>query len=155
MAGRGIFATHPALEIWYYRLLGAKIGKNVRIDRHARLGEFDLITIGDGCRIDNTLVRGFCVEREGYFRLEPIVIEDNAIINTYTQISPGSTITKGAVYGPHSSSLEPPSPPECATSNKQSIPEAHWALQVFVGLPVIASVTFISCKLSPHSLGNI
>ncbi|ESK93312.1 amp-dependent synthetase and ligase [Moniliophthora roreri MCA 2997] len=144
MAGRGVFAIHPELELWYYRLLGAKIGRNVRIDSHARLGEFDLITIGDGCRIDNALVRGFCVEREGYFRLAPIVIEGNVVVNTYTQISPGSTISKGAVYGPHSSSLEPPSPPECAASNKQSISEAHWALQVFVGLPIIAAVTFIS-----------
>ncbi|KAJ8081882.1 putative NRPS-like protein biosynthetic cluster [Marasmius tenuissimus] len=144
IAGRGIFGAHPSLEILYYRLLGAKIGDNVKIDEHALLGEFDLITIHNDCRIDKALIRGFCVERGGCFRLAPIVLGRGAVVNTYTQISPGSTIAEGSVYGPHSSSLEPPSPPQHAAYNKQSIPVLHWFLQVAVAWPIIVVITFIS-----------
>ncbi|KAL0579004.1 hypothetical protein V5O48_002999 [Marasmius crinis-equi] len=144
LAGRGVFAFHPSLQILYYRLLGASIGKNVKIDERAQLGEFDLITIQDNCRIDNVLIRGFCVERGGCFRLAPIVLQRNAVVNTYTQISPGTTVAEGAVYGPHSSTLEPPSPPQFAAYNKQSIPVLHWALQLTVAWPIIIAATFIS-----------
>lgn len=47
ICGRGIFAWSPAMISTYYRLLGAKIGKNVKISDHAHLGEADLIEIGD------------------------------------------------------------------------------------------------------------
>ncbi|KAJ7754903.1 hypothetical protein B0H14DRAFT_2635351 [Mycena olivaceomarginata] len=110
IAGRGIFAMHPSLEILYYRLLGARVGRNVRIDKCARLGEYDLLTFCDGCRVHTALVRGFAVEREGYFRLDKVVIGEKAVVNTFTQIVPGARIPNGAVYGPHASSRDSPSP---------------------------------------------
>src|SRR5262249_25798972 len=61
-AGKGLFALHPSLTILYYRLLGAKIGKNVFIDPKTKLGEYDMLTFQDGCRIDKSHIRGFCVE---------------------------------------------------------------------------------------------
>ncbi|KAF9254935.1 acetyl-CoA synthetase-like protein [Marasmius fiardii PR-910] len=144
-AGRGVFGWNAELEILYYRLLGAKIGQGVSIDRRAQLGEFDLITLEDGCSIDHALVRGFCVERDGLFRLAPIVIGRNASINTMTQITPGSTISKNSVYGPQSSSnTEEPSPSEFSDYNRKSIAEPHWALQYFVAWPIIAIVNFVS-----------
>ncbi|KAF9068413.1 AMP-dependent synthetase and ligase [Rhodocollybia butyracea] len=143
-AGRGIFAMHPELNKLYYRLLGARIGKNVSISKHARLGEFDLLTLQDDCRIDSAVVRGFCVEREGYFRLEPIVIGRRAVINSYTQISPGAVIPDLAVYGPHTSSLEKPSPTGFAAYNRTSFLEPHWLLKCLVAWPIIGFVTFVS-----------
>ncbi|KAJ3868476.1 acetyl-CoA synthetase-like protein [Lentinula novae-zelandiae] len=143
-AGRGIFAMHPELNKLYYRLLGAHIGKDVSISKHAHLGEFDLLTLEDGCRIDSSLVRGFCVEREGYFRLAPITIGRRAVVNSYTQISPGAVIPEGSVYGPHASSHESPSPPSYAAYNRTLFMEPNWPLKFFVAWPIIVAVTFVS-----------
>ncbi|KAJ7263785.1 acetyl-CoA synthetase-like protein [Mycena rebaudengoi] len=143
-AGRGIFSMHPSLEILYYRLLGARIGKNVRIDNQARLGEFDLLTFRDGCIVDSALVRGFCVEREGYFTLDRIDIGRNAVINTYTQLSPGTVIPSSTVYGPHASSHDSPSPAGFAASNRTLIFEPRLMLKIFVAWPVISLVYFAS-----------
>ncbi|KAF8997871.1 AMP-dependent synthetase and ligase [Cyathus striatus] len=107
-------------------------------------GEYDLLNIGDGCRIDAALVRGFCVERDGHFRLDNIVIGRGTTINTYTQISPGAVIPDGLVYGPHASSHDAPSPPSFSAYNRTLIAKPHWALQLFVAWPVILLVTVIS-----------
>lgn len=143
-AGRGIFAAHPSLINLYCRLLGAKVGRNVRIDNTAILGEYDLLTFEDGCRVDKALVRGFCVEREGNFRLAHIVIGKNATINTYTQIAPGATIPEGTVFGPHASSHEQPSPESFVKYNRTKFRQPHILLRLFVGLPIIFVVVFIS-----------
>lgn len=137
---------HPELSKLYYRLLGARIGKNVYISQNARLGEFDLLTLEDDCRIDSSLVRGFCVDREGYFRLEPIVIGRRAVINSYTQISPGAVIPEDSVYGPHASSFDAPSPADYAAYNRTSFLQPHWLLKLFVAWPIILIVTFASCE---------
>ncbi|KAJ7780297.1 AMP-dependent synthetase and ligase [Mycena maculata] len=144
IAGRGIFSMHPSLEILYFRLLGARIGRNVRIEKGAKLGEYDLLTFRDGCRVDTALIRGFCVEREGYFRLDNIVIGEKAIINTFTQISPGAVINPSTVYGPHASSRDPPSPRAYAAFNRTLIQEPSSWLKLFVAYPVMIVVYFIS-----------
>ncbi|KAF5361772.1 hypothetical protein D9756_002164 [Leucocoprinus leucothites] len=143
-SGKGLFALHPTLTVFYYRLLGAKIGANVSIDPKARLGEYDLLTIHDGCRIDRSHIRPFCVEREGFFRLQAITLGRCAVINTYTTISPGSCIPDSAVYGPHASSHEPPAPKSYAAYNRGLCPKLHWLLQLLVAGPIIALVLAIS-----------
>ncbi|KAH9913311.1 acetyl-CoA synthetase-like protein [Epithele typhae] len=142
--GRGVFAAHPSTEILYYRLLGARIGKDVYIDPKARLGEFDLLTLHTGCRIDNSLVRGFCVERDGYFTLDRIVIGRGATVNTYTQLAPGTVIPDGSTYGPHSSSHDGPAPNDFSQYNRGAFRQPHWALKVFVAAPIIFLVKFAS-----------
>ncbi|PFH50931.1 hypothetical protein AMATHDRAFT_143766 [Amanita thiersii Skay4041] len=143
-AGRGVFSVHPSLEILYYRLLGARVGKNVHIDKKAKLGEYDLLTFKDGCRVDASLVRGFCVERDGYFRLDRITIGRHAVINTYTGVSPGTDIADGTVYGPHAASHDSPSPRSYGGYNRTSVAKPHWLLQVLVGWPIIFVVFFSS-----------
>ncbi|TBU29893.1 acetyl-CoA synthetase-like protein [Dichomitus squalens] len=142
--GRGIFSGHPYLEVLYLRLLGARVSWNVVIDSNATLGEYDLLTFHDGCRIDNALVRGFCIERDGFFRLEPIVIGRGAVVNTYTQIAPGATVPDGAVYGPHASSYDAPSPPSHAQYGRSAVPSPHWAPRIFFAYPVIIIVKIVS-----------
>ncbi|KAJ7708845.1 acetyl-CoA synthetase-like protein [Mycena rosella] len=144
IAGRGIFSMHPTLEVLYYRLLGAHIGRNVHIEKDAKLSEYDLLTFRDGCRVDTALIRGFCVEREGYFRLDKIVIGEKAIINTFTQISPGAVIADRTVYGPHASSRDSPSPRSYAAFNRTLIQEPSTWLKVFVAWPVMFLVYFVS-----------
>lgn len=139
---------HPSLSIFYYRLLGAKVGKNVYIDPKAKLGEYDLLTLHDGCRLDRSHIRGFCVEREGSFRLDNVAIGRCAVINTYTTIAPGAVIPDSAVYGPHSSSHDLPSPKSYAAYNRTLFPEPHWVLQTFVAWPLISLVIAIARECS-------
>ena len=139
---------HPSLSLVYYRLLGAKIGRDVYLDLKVRLYECDLIELKDGCRIDTPSLRGFCVERDGYFRLAPVTIGKKAFINTYTYVSPGAQIPDSEVYGPHASSHDDPSPKSYAAYNKTLQKEPILLLRLLVGWPIIATVTFVSCKLS-------
>jgi acetyltransferase-like isoleucine patch superfamily enzyme len=155
-AGRGIFSMHPALEILYFRLLGAKIGSNVTIMKSAKLAEFDLLTIGDDVRIDsNVVMRGFCVERDGYFRLDPIQLGRGSVINTYTQVIPGAVVDDGAVYGPHASTNEGPSAPEYAMFNRSYREDPNAFLKYFVAWPICMLVFIASCMF-PYCviLGN-
>ena len=150
-SGKGIFSMHPSLTVLYYRLLGAKIGANVSIDSKAKLGEYDLLTIHDGCRIDRSHIRPFCVEREGFFRLQGITLGRCVVINTYTTIAPGACIPDSAVYGPHASSHDQPTPKSYAAYNHTLCPKLHWLLQLLVSGPIITLVLAISCKSRPFS----
>ena len=125
-------------------MLGARIGKNVIIDPNAVLGEFDLLDIQDDCRIDTSQIRGFCVERNGFFQLDYINIRQEVVVNTYTVICPGAVIPDGSVYGPHASSNDEPSPASYAAYNRTLIPLPHWFLTIFVAWPIISMVWIIS-----------
>lgn len=154
--GKGIFSAHHSLEILYYRMLGARIGKNVKIGADAILGEFDLLNLQDECKIDTSQVRGFSVETDGHFRLDYINIGRKAVINTYTVVSPGATLSDGTVLGPHASSHDGPSPSSYAAYNRTLIPQPNWLLMVFVAWPIIIVVWVISrastCFCSGYSL---
>ena len=142
-AGKGLFSLTPSLTKTYYRLLGMSIGSDVYIDKYAKLGEYDLITIHDGARIDKSLVRAFCVERESQFRLEPIIIGRDCVVNTFTQISPGARLADGTVWGPQSSSHEEPSSDAYAAYNRNAAPRPSMWLIAFLGVPIIMLVKLI------------
>lgn len=44
LCGRGVFRYNSATLCFYYRMLGARIGKKVAIDHRAKLAEFDLVS---------------------------------------------------------------------------------------------------------------
>jgi hypothetical protein len=111
-----------------------------------RLYECDLLTLQDGCRLDAQTLRGFCVERDGYFRLAPVTIGIQAVVNVYTNISPGASIADGAVYGPHASSYENPSEKSYAAYNRTLLSDPSLPLRILIAWPIISIVTFISCK---------
>jgi hypothetical protein len=52
ICGRGAFAWFDGGLSTYYRLLGATIGSNVSINAHTKIGEPDLIEIGDNVVLD-------------------------------------------------------------------------------------------------------
>ncbi len=65
--GKGVFRDDlpiigPHLVRLYYVLMGASIGRRVKIHRDAKLGQADLLTIGDDVCIDNAVVRPFSIE---------------------------------------------------------------------------------------------
>ncbi|CAO1633923.1 unnamed protein product [Parajaminaea phylloscopi] len=144
VAGKGLFNLTPSLQKTYYRLLGMSIGSDVIIDKWTKLGEYDLLTVHDGARLDKSLIRGFCVERDGYFRLEPIVIGRDCVVNTFTQISPGARLADGTVWGPQASSHEEPSSDAYAAYNRSAGPQPHKALIWFIGVPIIVLVKLVS-----------
>ena len=144
-AGRGVFAMHPALLRVYMRLLGARVGSNVQVSDQARFGEYDLLELGDNCQIDRALVRGFCVERDGYFRLGRISIGHNAVINTYTQLAPGTVVMDGQVLGPHASSYDSPSSPIYSNYNRAAVPRPQ-GLFTWVAIYIFLTLfKFVTC----------
>lgn len=52
VCGKGFFKNYNWSRVLFYRLLGAKIGKNVTLVPSAKLGEYDLIEIGDNVTLD-------------------------------------------------------------------------------------------------------
>ncbi|KAH9479272.1 putative NRPS-like protein biosynthetic cluster [Psilocybe cubensis] len=144
ISGRGIFALHPSLTTLYYRLLGAKIGKDVHIDEDTKLFECDLLDLRDGCRLQTSTIRGFAVERNGYFTLAPVTIGRKAFVNQYTHIAPGSLIDDGSVYGPHASSYDDPSPRSYAAYNGTLLAKPSLILQMLIAWPIILIVVFLS-----------
>ena len=89
----------------YYTLLGAKIGKNVKISKSAVLDEPDLLTIGDGAWIDAANVRPFTLEAK-HFRLLPIKLGKNCVIGPKCYIGAGADINDDVCLGPLCSSHE-------------------------------------------------
>ncbi|KAH8833365.1 AMP-dependent synthetase and ligase [Flagelloscypha sp. PMI_526] len=140
LSGRGIFSAHPKLERMYYRLLGTRIGRDVEIDKSATLGEYDLLTIEDGARLDKCVMRAFCVEREGCIRLDPIIVGRGAVINTYTHLSPGSRIPENSVLGPHASTHEPPAPKSFAAYNRTTFEQPWSILKMLIAWPIFLGV---------------
>jgi hypothetical protein len=125
------------------------------MDKGARLGKYDLLTFCDGCRVNTVLVRGFVVEHEGYFRLDKVVIGEKAVVNTFTQIAPGARIPNGAVYGPHVSSRDSPSPRSYAVFNRTLLNESSFWLKLFVAWLVMFAVCFVSCMSALPSLNSL
>jgi hypothetical protein len=65
--GKGVFRDDlpiigSTLVRLYYEMMGATIGKNVKIHKDASIGQADLLTIGDDVVIDNATVRPFSID---------------------------------------------------------------------------------------------
>jgi len=149
IAGKGVFRDDlpiigSQLVRFYYVLMGASIGNNVKIHKDARLGQADLLTIGDDVCIDNAQVRPFTVE-EGHFLLMPITIGSRCAVGVKSVVAGGSKLPSGTCLGPLSSSHEQEDADEsykkyCRPAYEQ--PPAY--LIIFVGIPILLLVYSIS-----------
>ena len=126
---------------WYFwlitfklDLLGTRIGRDVHRNERMWGSECDLLALQDGY---SQTLRGFCDERDGYFRLAPVTIGTKAVVNAYTNISPGASIADGAVYGLRASLyktfLKDHTPERSYTpllhgSNQTLLPDPSWPL---------------------------
>ena len=101
-----------------------------------RLYECDLLTLQDGprCRLDAQTLRGFCDERDGYFRLEPVIIGTQVVVNAYTNVCPGASIADGAVHGLDASSYENPSEKSYTAYNRKLLFDPSWLLRILYRL---------------------
>lgn len=129
---------------FYHVLMGAKIGKNVKIHKDAKLGQSDLLTIGDDVVIDVATMRCFGLE-EGHMVLLPIVIGNNCSVGLKSSVAPGSTVPSGTHIGPQSSSHETDwTDPENAKYCRPAFQGPPLWLMLFVGIPILILVMVFS-----------
>jgi len=147
-----VFRATPGLEKTYYRLLGARIGRDVTL-KNVELGEWDLLNIADGVTLDGCTIRPMAGERNTSMLLRRIVIGRNASVGVSSVIAPGTTIPEGTCIGPNSSSWEMDR--DATEANRDAsatkAPEAHWALRLFGTAPLWAAARLL--YLTPWVLG--
>ncbi len=90
------FMAGTPLMAAYFRLLGARIGKDAYLDI-TDLDAPDMIHIGDGALLSReALLAGVSIER-GLFRVGPVHIGEDAFLGVRSVVGRGSTVGPGAV----------------------------------------------------------
>jgi non-ribosomal peptide synthetase-like protein len=88
------FAGTPIINN-FYRLLGAKIGKNSYLNVHTA-SAFDLLTIGNNVSIcTDTHIKGFVI-KDGYLHIGPIEIQDDCFIGTRCCLSENTKMERNS-----------------------------------------------------------
>ena len=143
LAGMGVFGCHSRLIVLYYRLLGARIGRNVFIHRHAQLGEYDLLELQDGAFIGaKVTLRPFQL-LSGAFRLARITVGADATVASQSIVSPGATLPAKAYIRPCSSDAAMEldvSPRDARAHLRDAAPAPHPALLALVAAPLYLTV---------------
>jgi acyl carrier protein len=128
----------------YHILMGANIGKNVKIHKDAKLGQSDLLTIGDNVVIDVATVRCMGLE-EGHMVLLPITIGNDCSIGLKSAIAPGAVLPNGTHLGPLSSSHETNfSDSENRNYCRPAFNSPPAWMVILIGIPILAFVVIIS-----------
>ena len=134
----------PHVQRLYLRLMGIKIGRNVKIGRGTSISQFDLVTIEDGVVLDDCLIRPFGLEKN-HFILLPIIIGKRSSVGAKSTLAPGAVIPPDTHIGPLSSSHE------LEDSNYKNmeycrplLPGPPWYLMIFIGAPILLVVALIS-----------
>jgi acetyltransferase-like isoleucine patch superfamily enzyme len=126
----------------YYRLLGAKIGKGVTIEKGTTLGEYDLLEIGDNVHLNRCICRPFAIERNTSMYLRKIMIGKNSSIGLKSHVAAGSFLPEDTFIGANSSSYE------VADSDSDRsgtvLPKPHFLLLLFCIIPIQVLVLFTS-----------
>ena len=129
--------------------MGAKIGKNVKLNPSIQISEHDLVNIGDNCIFDHSTVRPFCLET-GLMVLDEITIGNNVSVGMRSVVAPGAVLKDDSVLGPLSSSHEkedfedPAVAKASAEVNRQAFPAPNLFYQWCIGMPLIIFVKFVS-----------
>ncbi|RDH32908.1 acetyl-CoA synthetase-like protein [Aspergillus welwitschiae] len=133
VCGKGVFDCYDQSRIWYYRALGARIGRNVSIDENTALGEYDLLHIGDGVVLENCICRPFASERNTSMLLQPISIGASSYVGLRSTVVPGTTLPPNTCIGANSSTWEVDDADESNRdqSSARSL-ETHWVWQILV-----------------------
>lgn len=132
-------------RVLYYRMLGAKIGRGVSIEKGAVLGEYDLLHISDNVQLDRCLCRPFAVEHNTSMYLGRIELGRNSSVGLMATVAPGTTVPENACIGPNSSSWEMKDAREANRDLSSSkIPQPHLLLKIFLATPINIVVMFVS-----------
>lgn len=92
------FLRSTSILNWYFRLMGAKIGKGTIINT-TRISDCDLISIGEDCIIGgDVIINGHSAEN-GILHRERVIIGNNVTIGQYVTILPGVIIGDNVLIG--------------------------------------------------------
>lgn len=154
ICGKGHFEFSDVGLVFYYRLLGARIGSGVTISPQATLGEYDLLDIGNGVNLDKCICRGFAVEKNTAMYLGRIKIGQSSSIGLNSVVAPGTIIPENTCIGPNSSSWEF-SDAEEANRNLSTnrIPRSNLWLELVVSSIAGVAVNFV--RVLPWMVGLI
>jgi hypothetical protein len=83
-------------EFWltatFWKMMGAKIGKNTLIDSDVLLYEADLLDVGDNCRIEEEATLLCHRFNDGGLKVEQVVVPSSTCIHSRAVILPGGEI---------------------------------------------------------------
>ena len=82
----------------WYRLMGAKIGKDAEISTNLA-GRYDLVEIGEKCFIADEVVLGDEDIRRGWMFLKPVKTEARVFVGNDAVVPPGASIPTGSLIG--------------------------------------------------------
>ncbi|KAF4449220.1 hypothetical protein F53441_7461 [Fusarium austroafricanum] len=143
ICGTGFFEANDATYGIYLRLMGAKIGKNVKIEE-TLMGEWDLIEIGDNCRLNKAICRPFAAEGNTSMYLGRIKLGSNCAVGVSSIIAPGTNMPDNTCLGFNSSSWEMQDASEEYRDQLPSErPKPHWALKYFFTMPLVLISLFL------------
>ncbi|KAH6892875.1 hypothetical protein B0T10DRAFT_400310 [Thelonectria olida] len=133
---KGFFAMNDTMERLYCRLMGAKIGKNVKLAGSA-LGEWDLLDIRDGVVLTHCTCRPFAAEGNTTMYLGRITIGKNCCVGTASIIAPGVNIPPNTCLGPNTSSWEmDDADEEYRDLSPNKAPKPHRVLELLFTIPL-------------------
>ena len=126
-------------RIWYYRMLGAKIGKGAIIEQGTTLGEYDLLKIGDNVHLDRCICRPFAAERNTSMYLGSIIIGARSSVGLKSHVTAGSILPEDTFIGANSSSYEMD---DGDNADRRRLPKKNLYLQLFAIFPIQIFVAF-------------
>ncbi|OAQ74999.1 peroxisomal-coenzyme A synthetase [Purpureocillium lilacinum] len=136
VCGEGFFGTNDVTRRIYCRLMGARIGANVKL-ASAALGEWDLLDIRDGAELSQCLCRPFAVEANTSMYLGAIVLGENSTVGVSSIVAPGTAIPPNTCIGPNSSSWELADADEANRDlTPDRAPRPHWVLVALLTTPL-------------------
>lgn len=141
---KGFFDANEMTERIYCRLMGAKIGRNVKLEG-AAIGEWDLIDIGDDCNLTKCICRPFAAEGNTSMYLGRITIGSKCSVGMSSIIAPGTTMPPDTCLGLNSSSWEMQDASEEYRDQLPSEkPKPQWVLSLLFTLPLKLIGLFLS-----------
>lgn len=151
MFPRGIWGSTNGTLRFYYRLLGANIGKDARISLDCDLAEYDLVYVGRNAAVEMCTLRGFGVDN-GAMILGPVRVGHDSSVGIRSVVAPFTGVPDGKHLGPVTSSYDMSIGRSLndkhARVNRMNFPEPSLFLQAFVGAP-ISFVVYAFSQLPP------
>ena len=139
---RGIWGCNQTMLNLYYRMLGAKIGKNARISPDADIAEYDLVEIGENAAIEYATVRGFGLDN-GSMLLGRVRIGSNGSAGIKSIVAPNTEVSDECHLAPGTASYEVDEQAlnaKHSRSNRQMLPDPAWYMELFLGGPIMLFV---------------
>ena len=145
VCGPGFFSYNNTTRIWFLRLMGAKVGRNVKVAKTflKNFGEYDLLTLADDVAIDDAVVRAQVMD-SGLMVFAPITIGKGSSVCMKTVIVPGAEVPPDTHIGPLSSSHEiADSAPHYKSYCRPLFPAPKPWVQLLIGRPLLLFVKLI------------